>query len=1041
MQNKGPIKLFAIVLALICFYYMTFTYVTYTVREDASTFADEFIGSPSVVENTQKYSSGNAQMERFYKDSVSAKAVTYYLDSLMKKPVYNLFITSYTLEECLEREINKGLDLKGGMNVTLELSVSEILKGLSNNNPDEKFNKAIEMATEKQKTDNKDYVTLFGDAYKKINPTGKLAPLFQTLELKGKIDFNTPDDKVLELLRERVEESVQTAENTLRARIDKFGVTQPSIQKLSGSGRILVELPGVTDKERVRKLIQSTANLEFWETYENSEIYPMLEAANKRLAESNTMSDSTKMMKDSTGAVIASSDSSSAKTNSLLAVAKDDSTSLTSLAGAKTDSTGGKLSGAAADGDTSSLAKARKENPLFMLLRPALYQTEKGYMTSPGPVIGYVNVADTAKVNKIFNDKKIRNVFPNRMKFLWGFKPVKDSDGSIVELIAIKVTTRDGKSPLEGDIIADARKTDDYQGGGQGLTMTMKPEAAQIWKRLTADNIGKSISIVLDDKVYSYPTVQGEIPNGTSSITGQFSPKEANDLVNILRAGKLPAPARIVEETVVGPTLGEEAVKNGLMSFVIALLVVFLFMGFYYSKAGWVADIALFANVFFVMGVLASMSAVLTLPGIAGIVLTIGLSVDANILIFERIREELAEGKGQLVAIKEGFKNAMSSILDSNITLFILGAILYAFGTGPIQGFATTLMIGIITSLFSAIFITRIIFDNWLAKNKTITFSTKLTDNLFKNINIDFVGKRKLYYILSALIIATGAFFYVKNGGFNLGVDFKGGRSYVVRFDETQNTDKVKAALTKSFGTAPEVKTYGESTQQKITTTYLIEDNSDSAESKVEMKLIEGLNNLKVPYEKVSSQKVGETISRDIKISAIWAVLFSCLVMFLYIFIRFKKWTFGLGSVVALFHDVLIVLSFYTIFDGVLPFSLEIDQHFIAAILTVMGYTMTESVIVFDRIREYLSKSNRTDMQGKERTTIINYALNSTLSRTINTSLTILFVLIVIFIFGGETIRGFIFALLIGRVIGTYSSLCISTPIVIDFEREKEPAK
>lgn len=1040
MQNKGAIKIFAILLALICIYYMTFTYVTYGVREDAKLYAEEFVGSAQVQENAKKYAAGNAKLEKFYIDSVFAKANNGYLDSLLKRPVYNLLITEFTLEECYEKEINQGLDLKGGMNVILEISVPDILKGMSNNNTDPDFNKAVALAEEKQKKDSRDFVTLFGEEYKKINPQGKLAPLFQTIELKGKIDFNTPDEKVIELLRERVDESITTAENTLRARIDKFGVTQPNIQKLEASGRILVELPGVSDKDRVRKLLQGTANLEFWETYENGEVYPMLEEANKRLAEKFKSGDTTQTLLGDSSA-IATADTSGVKSDSSIvaAAAVDTNSSLTNaLNNPGASDTSKNLNAATASEDTSSIAKTRRENPLFALMTPALQQTEKGYTTRPGPVIGFVHVNDTAKLMRHLSDKKIRSVFPNRMKFLWGFKAY-DKEGTVMELVAIKVTTRDGKSPLSGDIITDARKVfDQSSSGSPQISMSMTTEAAQVWKRLTAENVGKSIAIVLDDKVYSYPTVQGEISGGTSSITGRFTVKEADDLVNILRAGKLPAPARIVAEDVVGPTLGKEAISAGLISFVIAFLIILLYMAFYYNKAGWVANVILFTNVFFIIGILASMGLVLTLPGIAGIVLTIGISVDANILIFERIREELRGGKGPSLAIKEGYSHALSSVLDSNITALLLGLVLYVFGTGPIQGFATTLIIGICSSLFCAIFLSRLLFEWMLAKNMSVSFATPFTMNAFKNINIDFVSKRKIFYLISSAFIILGVVFYVKNGGFNLGVDFKGGRTYIVRFDTEQSTQEVRTALAGAFGSAPEVKTYGESTQQKITTTYLIDDNSEDAESKVEAKLNEGLKKINAGYEIMSSQKVGETMSRDIRGKAIWAILFSSLIMFFYIFIRFKKWQYGFGAVLALLHDVLVVLSFYTIFDGIMPFSMEIDQHFIAAILTVMGYSMTDTVVVFDRMREYLSDKTLQNNTFNDRSKIINLAHNTTLSRTINTAATTLFVLLAIFIFGGEVIRGFSFAMLIGIAVGTYSSLCIASLVIVDLDKEKK---
>jgi SecD/SecF fusion protein len=658
---------------------------------------------------------------------------------------------------------------------------------------------------------------------------------------------------------------------------------------------------------------------------------------------------------------------------------------------------------------------------------------------APGPIIGYALISDTAQIGEYLRNPKIKTLFKPYTRFFWTFKAY-DTEEKRLQLLAMDGTSTRGVAPLAGDIITDARVVfDQNSGGSPNISMTMNTDAANVWRKLTRDNVGNCVAIVLDNSVYSYPVINGEISGGSTSIEGSFSMSEATDLVTILKAGKLPAPARIVAEETVGPVLGAEAISKGFMSMVIALLLVLVFMGLYYSKAGWVADFAMIINNFFVIGILASFGAVLTLPGIAGIVLTIAMSVDANILIFERVREELNLGKTTAVAIKEGYKNAMSSVIDSHITGLLLGIILYVFGTGPIQGFATTLIIGIISSLFCAIFITRLVFDRWLAKNKEIPFGTKITAHAFKKININFVGKRKYYYIFSALVILAGIFSYVQKGGFSLGVDFKGGRSYVVRFDNPKSTDEIRNALAVTFGEAPEVKTYGEGgSQVRITTTYLIEDASENAEGMVEEKLNGGLTALNEKYQVMSSQKVGETVSRDIKTKAIWAVLLSCLVMFIFIFVRFKKWQYGLGAVVALFHDVFIVLSIYTIFDGILPFSLEITQDFIAAILTVMSYSMVDSVVVFDRIREYLTERNKADLDKEERVRVINYALNSTLSRTINTALTIFFVMLAIFIFGGETIKGFAFALLIGIAIGTYSSICIATPIVIDLERDKK---
>lgn len=1066
MQNKGAIRLFAILLALACAYYLMFTWVANGIEKDADKFADNYIARADVQAAAEKSGSDTAAV-RTYLDSVHTIKANYYLDSLKKKPVYNLFVLSYTYEDVKSRQLNLGLDLKGGMNVTLEISVADIIRGLSNNSNDPTFTSALAKAQQIQKTSTKDFVTIFGEEYAKINPNAKLAINFQTIELKGKIDFNTSNEEVLKFLRDRVEEAIATSENTLHARIDKFGVTQPNIQRLASSGRILIELPGVSDKERVRRLLQGTANLEFWETFDNQEIEPALEKANIRLKEilnpeiadsiskadslarAGRIADSLKNLPSNNAQIAKVENKKTKAIEDAKALAKADSLKNDSLKKAK--SLSAQLGTADAKDDTNklkggkvdSMQLARRNNPLFAVLALAVGRNQQGQAVAmQGPVIGYAGIPDTGKVNEYLNNPKIKALFPKGIKFLWSFKAT-GPDENVVQLIAIRSTSRDGKAPLSGDIIADARKVyDQASGGSPQISMTMTSEAGQEWRRLTAANIGKSIAIVLDNSVYSYPTVQGEITGGISSITGNFTNKEADDLVNILKAGKLPAPAHIVQETVVGPTLGAEAIHKGFYSTLIALVLVLLFMGFYYNKAGWVADLAMIINNFFVVGILASFGAVLTLPGIAGIVLTIAMSVDANILIFERVREELNIGKTTAVAIKEGYRNAMSSVIDSHVTGLLLGIILYVFGTGPIQGFATTLIIGIVSSLFCAIFITRLVFDRWLSKNKAIPFGNKLTEHAFKNININFVGKRKLYYICSGLIILAGIFCYVKKGGFSLGVDFKGGRSYVVRFDNPKPTEDVVKALTVSFGEAPEVKTYGEATRLRITTTYLIDDATQESEAKAEAKLLDGLKPFGVTKSNImSSEKVGETVSRDIKQKAVWAVLLSCLVMFVFIFVRFKKWQYGLGAVVALFHDVAIVLSFYLIFDGILPFSLEITQDFIAAILTVMSYSMTDTVVVFDRIREYLTERNKSDLDKHERERVINFALNSTLSRTINTSLTIFFVLLAIFLFGGETIKGFSFALLIGIVIGTYSSICIATPIVIDLEKEKPEAK
>lgn len=992
MQSKAAIRFFAIVFALVCLYQLSFTWITSRVEKQAKEFAQ-----------------GDEELERRFLDSISSEGV------------YNILVKNYTYRECKDREINLGLDLQGGMNVTLEVSVVDLVRAMANNSADPTFNAAIEKALEMQKNSQEDFVTLFGRAFASIDPNAKLASpaIFGTRELSNKINaFESTNQEVLAIIREEAENAIDRSFNILRTRIDKFGVSQPNIQRLGNSGRILVELPGVKDKERVRKLLQGSAKLEFWETFENTEIYPMLEKANEVLKEIEK-GESAEAAADST-----------AVANIKTTTAETDTTQEKSLTDLLAGADSSKTDSAAVN--NQDFEKFAKENPLFAVMRPSIYQEGGNYYPGRGPVVGYVAIKDTAKVNKMLAEKRVKALFPPRIKFLWTVKPY-DKEGKFVQLVAIKVTNRDGSAPLEGDVIIDARQDFGQFGKTPEINMTMNGEGAKKWKLLTKENIGKSVAIVLDDYVYSFPTVQGEISGGNSSITGNFTINEAKDLANILKAGKLPAPARIVEEAIVGPSLGKEAIRAGLISFILSLVLVLLYMAFWYSHAGWVANLALFANVFFIMGVLASLGAVLTLPGIAGIVLIIGMSVDANVLIYERVREELSNGKGLRLAIEDGYKNAYSSIIDANVTSLLTGIILYVFGTGPIRGFATTLVIGILTSLFAAIFITRLVFMTLLDKNKNISFASKITENAFKGLSIDFVGKRKLYYIISGAVILAGIVsFFTK--GFNLGVDFKGGRSYVVRFDNNISTVDVRSTLTNAFGEAPEVKTFGGDNQVKVTTKYMIDDNSEDADNNVEKALYAGLDQMGVKYEVMSSQKVGPTIADDIKTSAVWAILFSLFVIFLYIVIRFKRWQFGLGALVALFHDVMIILSIFSIFYNILPFSMEIDQAFIAAILTVIGYSINDTVVVFDRIREYLGMVTNK----KEVKEVINDALNSTISRTFNTSITIFVVLLAIFLFGGEVIRGFSFALLVGIVVGTYSSLCIATPVVVDFMKEKK---
>lgn len=1001
MQSKGAIKLLAILLALVCLYQLSFTFVTRGVESDARDFAQ-----------------GNPVKEKEYLDSIAVKGV------------YNLGVKDYTYRECKERELNLGLDLKGGMNVTMEVSVVDLLRSMAGQNVnDPTFKKAVDRALELQRNSTKDFVSLFGQAFTETDPKASMAAIFANIENQDKIKFTSTNDEVLKVLKEESDAAISRSFNILRTRIDKFGVTQPNIQQL-GSGRILVELPGVKEPDRVRKLLQGTAKLEFWETYNFGEVAPGLVAVNKLLAEEGKKDSLAKALQGTTPLVADSSAIAAAPADS----SKKDSTSaaasLTEKMGsdtaAKKDTAGGK-----------SFEEFARENPLFAVLFPAdgqvRTQDEKN-MVDKMCVVGYALIKDTGKVNTIFAREDVKAALPKNLRLLWTVKP-RTPDAPSLELIAIKVNSRDGKAPLDGGAIADARQDFGQFNSAPEISMRMNPDGAKIWKRLTGENIGKSIAIVLDDLVYSFPTVQGEIAGGSSSITGNFEINEAKDLANILKAGKLPAPARIVEEAVVGPSLGKEAISNGLSSFLVALLIVFIFMAIYYSKAGIVADIALICNMFFIMGVLSSLGAVLTLPGIAGIVLIIALSVDANILIFERIREELRDGKGIRLAIADGYKHALSSIIDSNVTTLLLGIILYAFGSGPVQGFATTLIIGILCSLFSAIFISRLVFEWMLKGEKEISFWNTFSRNAYQNINLPFVEKRKLYYTISSLVIAAGIVSIVVKG-FNFGVDFDGGRTYVVQFDKSLSTQEIREALAGPLGEAPDVKTFGTDNRYKITTDYLIDENTAEAEAKVTGALYEGVKGFYSGLDQsaftskiINSQKVGPTVADDIKSSAVWSILVACTLMFLYIQIRFRKWQYGLGATVALVHDVLLILSIFSIFNGILPFTLEINQDFIAAVLTVMGYSMTDTVVVFDRIREYLGMHPHADKKN-----VINNALNSTLSRTMNTSLTTFFVLLAIFIFGGDVIRGFTFALLVGIVVGTYSSLCIASPIVVDLD-------
>jgi len=988
MQNKGLIKLLAIALALVSLYQLSFTYVTRSVERDAA-----------------EYAQGDLQKEAEY------------LDSIAGEEVYNLLgLRKYTFRECKARELNLGLDLRGGMNVTLEVSSREILEALSNYSEDETFREALSLASEYQQTTGDDYITAFGRAFEEVGPDARLAAIFSTPELRDKITHNSTNSEVMSVLREETERAIDNSFNILRTRIDRFGVTQPNIQRLETHGRILIELPGITDHERVRDLLQGTANLEFWETYDNSDIYPHLMEANNLLKE---MED--EIRDEDLEEIVTETEAEQEEDPALTEEEEAEDTLLDMI---ERDTTEAEME------DPDQLA----DYPLFSILTPS--STPDGQLM-PGPVVGLAHHRDTSKVNQILNMEQIRQVFPRDVKFFWGVNPPRyDESENYHELYAIRVTSRDGRPPLDGDAITNARADFGEHQATAEVNMTKSSEGARTWARLTRDNIGNHIAIVLDGYVYSAPRVNQEITGGRSQITGDFSIGEAQDLANILRSGRLPASANIIQEAIVGPSLGEEAVSAGLISFLLAFVVVLLYMVFYYSRrAGLVADIALVVNMFFILGVLASLGAVLTLPGIAGIVLIIGMSVDANVLIYERIREELKAGKGVRLAVSDGYKNAYSAIVDANVTTLLTGIILYIFGTGPIKGFATTLIIGIITSLFCAIFITRLIFSWFLDKNKKLTFATKITDNAFKNLKIKFIEKRKIGYVISGLIILIGISGLFSRG-LNQGIDFTGGRNYIVRFEEPVSTAEIQSLLHDQFDDYPDVITFGADNQVRISTNYRIEETGPDVDEEIERLVYQGLTPIigdDVTFEEFMSEyrqrseRVGPAIAHDIKVQAVWAITFAFVIMFLYIFLRFKNWRFGVGAVTAVVHDVLVVLGIFALLHGVMPFSMEIDQAFIAAILTVVGYSINDTVVVFDRIREYFKLYPK-----RLRTDVYNLALNSTISRTFSTSLSTFLVLLAIFLFGGEVIRGFTFALLIGIIVGTYSSLFISTPVMFE---------
>jgi SecD/SecF fusion protein len=998
MQGKGVIKFFAILLAVVCLYQLSFTWVAQKVERDA-----------------RAYAKGNPQRENAYQA---------YLDSMSTQPVYPLF--KHTYSYVLQRELALGLDLKGGMSVTMQIQLDELVRKIANNNPDVVFNQALANADKLQaeaKTSQKDYIALFVSEYEKLNPNGKLAAIFSTKDNQDHLKFNASNSEVEAYLKDLASTAVKQSFTVLNTRINQFGVTQPNIQLQAGSNRILIELPGVKEPERVRKLLSGTAKLEFYQTFDNSEAYQYLGSIDNLLAAKNksAKADSSKTKTPAATTSAAKADTAAAKGGSLLSKVQKN-----------------------AEKDTSAAALSGKSqlgalHPLFSVLEPNVGRDQSGQpQLGYGPVVGYAALKDTAKVNSYLHSNLVKSLIPRNMKFLWDVKPLKDAKSKAFALYAIKLSGAENGPVLFGDVITDARY-DVNQKGSPEVVMIMNSEGAQKWRTVTAEAAAatnkKAIAIVLDDNVYSAPNVQNEISGGVSSIEGSFTQEDTKDLANVLKAGRLPAPARIVQEEVVGPSLGQDAINAGVLSSILGLVVVLIFMIAYYNRAGTVAVVAVIINIFFLMGVLTSLGAVLTVPGIAGIVLTLGIAVDANVLIYERTREELSLGKSLKIAVADGFKHALPSILDSQISTFLTGLILFIFGSGPIQGFATVLMIGIVTSLFCSLLISRVIFEWMLDKGWDIKFSNPWSSHTFKNANFAFVKNRFKFYIFSGTFITAGIISIVLRG-FTYGVDFEGGRNYIVKFpSKTVSTEAIHNAIDPILGRGTEVKTMG-TDKISITTNYLIKENTPAADAKVKTTLIEALGTKAetkiADTDILGGSKVNATIADELKTSAVYTVLIAIFVISAYILIRFRKWQFSLGAMIATAHDALLVLSFFSLFNGLLPFSLDIDQAFIAAILTVIGYSINDTVVVFDRIREFLDHKTKDEKTED----VINRAINSTLSRTIITALTVIFVLIVLFIFGGDVIKGFSFALLIGVIFGTYSSICVATPVIVDFGKK-----
>ena len=985
MQGKGAVKLFAILLVIGCIYQLSFSFITRNVEKAAVEYAAAF------------------------DESEQAAKEAYYLDSIQNEPVYNLLgLKKFTYKECKEKEVNLGLDLKGGMNVMLEIEVQDLVKSLAGESQeDPAFVEALAQANEALKAGTNDYIGEFAKAYEKTSNGGSLAAIFVSPDRKD-ITPNSSNEEVVKVLRNETDAAIAASFNILRSRIDHFGVTQPNIQRLPNSNRIMVELPGVKEPERVRKLLQGSASLEFWVAYNAQEVLPILAEADQ-------------LLKGAQPAEATEQAEGEQKAEGLAAEVNENSE---------------------ADSEEVTSRFSREQNPLFALLDPSY---------AGGCIVGAATSADRVAINEYLARPEVENLMPADLELKWGVKGEEYAGGRYM-LYALR--SIDGKPSMDGSAVATAQENYSQKGSAAEVNLTMTSDGASQWAQLTGQNVGKPIAIVLDGFVYSAPNVQNKIEGGSSVITGNFTIQEAQDLANVLKSGKVPAPARIIQDTVVGPSLGQESINAGMLSFLLAFALVLLYMGLFYKTAGWLADLALILNIFLLMGVLVSFGAVLTLPGIAGIVLTMGMAVDANVIIYERIKEELRAGKGLSAAIKDGFSNAYSAIIDGQLTTIITGIVLFVFGTGPVQGFATTLVIGILTSLFCAIFITRMLIERVEAKWGKISFSRSWSENWLANVSFDFIGKRKSSYILSGSLILLSVI-SLATIGLNTGVDFTGGRTYVVRFDQTVSAEEVRSALEKTLVSddatmsSLEVKQYGDENQMRIMTQYKFDDTSEETTAEVDALIYEavkGFYSYPISLDAfvstqedfngiISSEKIGPAIAKDMVFNAFYAVLFSLIAIGLYITVRFKHWQWATGATLALAHNVFLVIGIFSMLYSIMPFSLEVNQAFIAAILTIIGYSINDTVVIFDRIREYITLFPKRDMRSN-----INSAICSTLSRTLNTSGTTLVTLLAIFIFGGETLRGFIFALLLGVVIGTYSSVFVATPIAYDILRKKEKA-